>query len=612
MQGDFNHLPKTRINRESLRETLRLFRYIAPYRRRFFLGLACLAVSSIMGLSFPLLAGGLIDAALHPDGATLPALGTLSLNTLALVLVVTITLQALGSFGSALSFSRAGQSALADLRAETYGRLIALPMTFFAQRRVGELTSRVSADIAQIEEAFIWAVPQLVRQSLMLAGGITLIAMTSGQLTLVMLSTLPLLIAAAVTFGRRLRRLARETQDRLAETGTIVEETLQGIASVKAFANEVFELGRYQHANAAVLTAAYRTARWRGGFVALMVATLFGGIVIVLWFGARLLQAGEITPGELTRFVLYTTFVAGAMGQAAELFSQVQKTVGATERVRELLREPTELTPGSTAPTPGRPAPAAAARLRGSVVFDRVTFRYPARPEIAVLQDIALSAEPGEVIALVGPSGAGKSTLTALLLRFYEPEQGRVLIDGRDARDYDLHTLRGQMALVPQDVLLFGGSIAENIRYGKPGATDAEIREAARQANAAEFIDRFPEGYATIVGDRGIKLSGGQRQRIAVARAILKNPAILILDEATSSLDSESERLVHEALQTLMRGRTTFVIAHRLATIRDADRIAVIDQGRVVETGTHAELNAIPDGLYRRLSALQFQGYAKA
>lgn len=609
MQEDLDRLPKTKISRESLRETLRLFRYIAPYRRRFYVGLACLALGSVTGLSFPLLAGGLIDAALHPGGATLPVFGALSLNVIALVLVATITLQALGSFGSALSFSRAGQSALADLRAETYGRLIALPMTFFAQRRVGELTSRVSTDIGQIEDALIWALPQLCRQTLMLAGGITLIALTSGQLTLVMLSTLPLLIAAAVTFGRRLRRLARETQDRLAETGTIVEETLQGIASVKAFANEVFELGRYQTANAAVLTAAYRTARWRGGFLALMVATLFGGIVIVLWFGARLLQTGQITPGELTRFVLYTTFVAGAMGQAAELFSQVQKTVGATERVRELLREPTELTPGSV--VPAAPAPGAA-RLRGAVVFDGVTFRYPARPEIAVLQDIALAAQPGEVIALVGPSGAGKSTLTALLLRFYEPEKGRLLIDGRDARDYDLHWLRGQMALVPQDVLLFGGSIAENIRYGKPGATDAEIREAARQANAAEFVDRFPEGYATVVGDRGIKLSGGQRQRIAVARAILKNPAILILDEATSSLDSESERLVHEALETLMRGRTTFVIAHRLATIRGADRIAVIDQGRVVETGTHAELNAIPDGLYRRLAALQFHDIAEA
>ncbi len=607
-RDELDRLPKAKLNRESLGETLRLFRYIAPYRQRFFLGLACLAVVSAMGLCFPLLAGGLIDAALHPGGAVLPGFGLLTLNQVALVLVATISLQAFAGFGSALSFSRVGQSALADLRAETYGRIIGLPMTFFAQRRVGELASRISADIAQIEGALIDALPQLCRHSVMLVGGITLIAFTSGKLTLVMLATLPLLIAAAVVFGRRLRKLARETQDRLADTGTIVEETLQGIASVKAFANEAFELGRYQTANAAVLSAAYRTARWRGGFVAFMLSALFGGIVIVLWFGARLLQSGQITAGELTRFVLYTTFIAGAMGHAAELFSQVQKTVGATQRVRELLREPTELTVDSASAA----KPATLTRLHGAVAFTGVSFRYPSRPETVVLRDITLAAAPGEVIALVGPSGAGKSTLTALLLRFYDPENGRVLIDGRDARDYDLHGLRSQMALVPQDVLLFGGSVAENIRYGKPGASDAEIREAARLANAAEFIERFPEGYATIVGDRGIKLSGGQRQRVAIARAILKNPAILILDEATSSLDSESERLVQSALDVLMRGRTTFVVAHRLATIRGANRIAVIDDGRVVELGTHDELNALPDGLYRRLSALQFHGHSAA
>jgi ATP-binding cassette subfamily B protein len=336
---------------------------------------------------------------------------------------------------------------------------------------------------------------------------------------------------------------------------------------------------------------------------------LFGGVAIVLWFGAGMLQRGAITPGELTRFVLYSTFVAGAMGQSAELFSQIQKTIGATQRVRELLREPTEADRNAprAAATPGAPTGAGLpTRLRGEVGFEDVSFSYPARPEVAVLRGLSLAARPGERIALVGPSGAGKSTLTALLLRFYEPESGRLMIDGREARDYPLDWLRGQMAIVPQDVMLFGGTIAENIGYGRPGADEAAIHEAARLANADVFIRAFPEGYATVVGDRGLKLSGGQRQRVAIARAILKNPAILILDEATSSLDSESERLVQIALDRLMQGRTTFIIAHRLATVRNADQIAVIEAGRVVEFGTHDELSARPAGLYRRLSELQF------
>ncbi len=601
---DQENLPKAPITRESLRQTFALARYVRPYRTRFASGLATLFLSAALGLAFPLLAGSLIDAAMHPGGAPLPWLGAPTLNQVAVLLAISVACQALASFNSALAFNRVGQSALADLRRDCYGRLISLPMGFFARRRVGELTSRITTDVAQIEGALIDALPQLCRQSVFLIGGITMIALTSGRLTAVMLGTLPLLIAAAVFFGRRLRVYSRETQDQLAATNTIVEETLQAIASVKAFANEAFELGRYDRANSRVLAAALSAAWWRAVFVAFFIVALFGGIVIVLWFGAGLLQSGGITPGELTRFVLYTTFVAGAMGQSAELFSQIQKTVGATQRVRELLREPTEEA-ALAAPTATASAPLPA-RLRGEVGFDAVEFRYPSRPDVTVLHGVTLAARAGERIALVGPSGAGKSTLTALLLRFYAPDSGRLLIDGRDARDYPLAWLRGQMAIVPQDVLLFGGTIAENIVYGRPGADDAAVREAARQANAHDFIAAFPDGYATLVGDRGIQLSGGQRQRIAIARAILKNPAILILDEATSSLDSESERLVQIALERLMQGRTTFIVAHRLATIRTVDRIAVLDAGRIVELGTHAELSAKPDGLYRRFSALQF------
>jgi len=598
-----DRLPKAPLNRESVREMLAFARYVVPYRRRFFAGLATLFFSAACGLLFPLLAGSLIDAAMRPGGAILPLVGAMSLNRLALVLLCSVSLQALASFNSSLAFNRVGQSALADLRNDTYKRLIAMPMAFFGSRRVGELTSRVSTDIAQLEGALIDALPQMCRQTVFLLGGVTMIAVTSGKLTLVMLLTLPVLIAAAIFFGRRLRRFSRETQDRLAETNTIVEETFQAIASVKAFANEDFELKRYGVANSRVLGAAFNTARWRAVFVAFFIIALFGGIVIVLWFGAGQLQAGEITAGELTRFVLYTTFVAGAMGQSAELFSQVQKTVGASQRVRELLREPVEEGFDSTVSPPMSDLPA---RLKGEVAFESVSFRYPSRPEVPVLREICLTARAGERVALVGPSGAGKSTLTALLLRFYDPESGRVVIDGRDSRGYPLRWLRGQMAIVPQDVLLFGGTIAENIVYGRPGSDEAAIREAAKLANADDFIRAFPEGYSTLVGDRGIKLSGGQRQRIAIARAILKNPAILILDEATNSLDSESEQLVQLALDRLMQGRTSFIIAHRLATVRNADKIAVIEGGRVVEVGTHDELNARAEGLYRRLSSLQF------
>ncbi len=320
--------------------------------------------------------------------------------------------------------------------------------------------------------------------------------------------------------------------------------------------------------------------------------------MLVLWYGSRLVVSGDLTTGQLTSFMIYTLFVAGAMGSFAELYSQLQRTLGATHRVRELLAEQPEAVPLAD-------AGGSAKRLRGDIVFEGVSFRYPSRPEIAVLRDVSLTAEPGQRVALVGPSGAGKSTIVSLLMRFYEPEQGRILIDGREAREYGLHELRGQMAIVPQDVLLFGGSIAENIAYGRPGAGEADIIEAARQANADEFICSFPDGYQTRVGERGVQLSGGQRQRVAIARAILRDPAILILDEATSSLDSASESLVLQALERLMQGRTSLIIAHRLSTVRGADRIVVIKDGCTVESGTHAELLQRDDGVYRTLSQLQ-------
>ena len=591
-------LPKAKLDRESLRQVLELFRYLRPYRGRFSAAMAALFASSLLSLSFPYLAGSIIDAAVrHNQGGSLAGV-----DRTALLLMGILAVQAGFSYFHALSFATVGQRSLVDLRRDTYARLISLPMTFFAERRVGELASRLSADLIQIEDTLITILPQFLRQSTLLIGGIALIAATSLKLTGIMLVSLPVLTVVAVVFGRKTRKIAREAQDRLADTATIVEETLQGIVNVKAFANEGYELTRYHDGLGKFLSATLRGARLRAGFIAFIIFALFGSIVLVLWSGARLLQQGEITFGDLTRFILYTTFVAGAMGQFAELYSQLQKAIGATQRVRELLRETGEVE-ACLGPTP----PSTLPRLRGDVVFEQVHFTYPSRQGVEVLHGINLAATSGQRIALVGPSGAGKSTLISLLLRLYDPSAGRLLIDSRDARDYRLTELRGQMSMVPQEVLLFGGSIAENIAYGKPGASSEEIEQAARQANAHDFVQAFPQGYATLVGDRGIKLSGGQRQRVAIARAILKNPAILILDEATSSLDSESERLIQEALETLMRGRTSFIIAHRLATVRHVDRIIVIADGRVVESGTHEELQTIEDGVYRRLAALQFR-----
>ena len=593
-------LPKARLDRESFRQTLQLFRYLRPYKRRFIAAMTAMFLSSLMSLAFPYFAGSIVDAALLKNNSG--SGGLTRLDETALFLLGILALQAGFSFYQSLSFASVGQRGLVDLRRDTYARLITLPMSFFAQRRVGELASRLSADLTQIEDSLIVIVPLFLRQTILLVGGIALIAATSLKLTAMMLVSLPALTVVAVVFGRKTRKLSREAQDRLADTATVVEETLQGIINVKSFANEGYELRRYQDGLKRFLEIALRGARVRALFIAFIIFALFGSIVLVLWSGARLLQQGDITFGHLTRFILYTTFVAGAMGQFAELYSQIQKTVGATQRVRELLREKGEVQiPLDSTPSIAIP------RLKGGVAFENVHFTYPARPEMEILHGISLSAAPGKKVALVGPSGAGKSTIISLLLRLYDPSEGRVLIDGRDAREYPLASLRGQMAMVPQEVLLLGGSIADNIAYGKPGSSREEIETAAFKANAHEFIKSFPQGYETLVGDRGIKLSGGQRQRIAIARAILKDPAILILDEATSSLDSESERLIQDALEALMRNRTSFMIAHRLATIRNADSIIVINDGRVAESGTHEELQSIENGVYRRLSALQFQ-----
>ena len=414
-----------------------------------------------------------------------------------------------------------------------------------------------------------------------------------------MLAVVPIIAILAVVFGMRIRKMARKAQDQLAESGTIVQETFQGIAVVKAFTNEFYEIGRYVKSVYAVVNTAISNARYRGAFVSFMIFSVFGAIAFVMWYGAKMIQSGELTMGSLTMFVIFSMFVGGTFAGFADMFSQLQKTLGATESIREILRGEGETVTLQQSPIQPQH------RLHGNVRFEHVAFNYPGRPDVQVLKDISITATNGQQIAIVGPSGAGKSTITSLLMRFYAPNHGKIYFDDQPADNFPLTQLRMQMAFVPQDILLFGGTIKENIAYGKPGATDEEIINAAFKAHAHEFISNFPEKYETIVGERGIKLSGGQRQRIAIARAILKDPAILVLDEATSSLDSESEQLVQDALDNLMKGRTSFVIAHRLSTIRGADKIVVIEKGMVIETGSHQQLMN-QNGLYRKLNEMQF------
>jgi ATP-binding cassette subfamily B protein len=576
--------PKVKVTRESLGQMLSLYRYLKPYSRRLGMGVFLLVISTLLGLFFPKLISQLLDSKTSGE----------SLHTAELIVVI-LLVQGIMSFFQSFLFNTFGEYGLSNLRQSLFGHLVEMPMTFFSQRQVGELSSRIFADLTQLQDAFIMAVPQLMRQSIIMIGSMGMMAYMSPRLTGVMLACFPPTIVGAILIGRLVGKRSRVTQDELALAANVVTEAFQGIANVKAFCNEVFEQKRYESRLAEFLKSVRQGAKARAALVAFIIFAIFTAITIVLWYGTLLLVEGRMSHGELFGFALYTVFVGGSIGSFADLYSNLQRSIGATQRVRELLGEPAE-----ALDTVKREA-----RFRGEVIFDRVNFFYPSRPEAEVLRGLSFSVAPGRVVALVGPSGAGKSTIASLLLRFYDPQQGRILFDGKAASEYGLHELRSQMALVPQEVLLFGGSISENIAYGKPGATQAEIEAAARRANAHDFIAQFPEGYGTLVGERGVKVSGGQRQRIAIARALLKDPSILILDEATSALDAESERLVQQALEELMKGRTCFVIAHRLSTIRNADLILMLRDGAVRESGSHDELMLVPDGAYRRMVDLQ-------
>ncbi len=586
-----------KLSKAALRKFFRVFRYMRAQRGLFALGMGCLLLTSLLSAAFPWLIGKLIDAKASTTFWQAPLYDMGNVHSILKLLLLVFAAQAFFGFWRIWTFGSVTENALTQLRSDTYAHLLKLPMDFFSRRRVGELNSRISADVALLQDTFTTVLAEFLRQSVVISVCIAALAYLSPELMATMLATLPVVMLVAVFFGRFIRKLGKQVQDRIAESNVIVDETLQGIQSVKAFSNEGFESRRYGTAVRDARRLALTALRWRGGFVSFIIFCMFGVVVFVVYRAALLKDAGVMSMGEITSFVAFSIMIGASIAGIPEQVTSLLKAVGATERLMDLhdeVGEPVHLGP--------KGAPLA---LKGSIAFKQVDFHYASRPDLPVLRGVSFSVEPGQRIALVGPSGAGKSTIASLVLRFYDPVQGSVLVDGKDAREYPLTALRDRMAIVPQEVLLFGGTILENIAYGKPGANQAAIEEAAHKANAHEFISRFPQDYSTVVGERGVQLSGGQRQRIAIARAVLKDPAILILDEATSALDSESERLVQEALDELMKGRTSVVIAHRLSTIRHADKILVLDKGTVVESGTHDELIANSAGLYSSLNRLQ-------
>jgi ABC-type multidrug transport system fused ATPase/permease subunit len=542
-------------------------------------------------MAFLFLVGKLVDAAQGKEDFFLKGIDQIALAMLILLLSTSLV-----SFTRTLLVAKVSERSIADIRKELYQRIIALPMTFFEENRVGDLTSRITTDVTQLQEMVSWTLIELLRQVLILFVGIGIILWLTPKLALVMIASFPITIIIALVLGRLVKKLSRKTQDAVAEANTVAEETFQAIQAVKAYTNEWLEAGRYRKSIDLSVDHALKAAWYRAGLIFFIIAGIFGGILLVLWFGAKMIESGQLSPGELTTFALLTAFIGGAVGTLGDLYARLQRTVGASERIIEILDEKEEILLDETVP---------ALELDGSVAFDRVAFHYPTRKDVGVLKNISFNMAPGKRFALVGPSGAGKSTIIRLLMRYFDPVSGEIMVDGKAIQGYDIRAYRRQIGIVPQEVILFGGSIKENIAYGNPKASEVEIIDAAKQANAWEFMERFPEGRETMVGERGVQLSGGQKQRVAIARAILKDPTILILDEATSSLDSESEKLVQEALDGLMQNRTTIMIAHRLSTVRQADQILVIQDGVIIESGTHEALSQ-SEGLYQNLLELQF------
>ncbi len=578
-----------KVNKESLSNAMKIFRFVVPYKWTFILGMVFLLFSNMTTLSFPLLIGEMTKV--------IEGKSKYQINEVTVFFFGVLIIQAILSFFRIYTFAQVSEKAMRDVRQTLYAKIITLPIFHFEKRRVGELMSRITSDITQLQDVLSITLAEFFRQIFTLVAGVALITYLSWKLTLFMLATFPVLVISAIVFGKFIRKISKKAQDELANTNIIVEETFQSIQAVKAFTNEQFEVNRYTKSLNKVLQEALKAATLRGGFVSFIIFALFGGIVGVVWFGARLVAQGDLILADLLTFIFYTAFIGGSVGGLGDIYAQLQKTIGASDRILEILQDPSEMDVTDNSKSE--------AIDFGKIEIQDVHFSYPSRPSVEILKGISITIEPGQKVAIVGTSGTGKSTLAQLMMRFYQPNAGAILMGGQNIQDLDVLAWRKMVAVVPQEVLLFGGSIRENIAYGKPDATEEEIYQAAELAYAKEFIEAFPEKWDTLVGERGVKLSGGQRQRIAIARAILKNPHLLLLDEATSALDSESEKWVQSALEELMKNRTSLIIAHRLSTIRSADQILVMEHGKIVEVGTHEILMAKKQGIYQKMVKLQ-------
>lgn len=591
---------RIKLSKESVQKAKRIFSYMRPYRGQFMIGWVFLFFSSFIGLLFPLFLGQLLGGETEQKSSMEGLFQKMSIenvNTFALALFIMFALQSLFSFFRVVLFTNVTENTLRDIRKDAFQRLIYMPMDFFNKNKVGELTSRISSDIIQIQETLRTTIAEFFRQFIIIIGGVAFLAYISPKLALIMLGTLPVIIIIAVVFGKFIKKLSKAAQDEAASSNVIIEESLMGISNVKSFTNESFMLNKYIKTINSIRALNIKSGLWRGVFISFIIFAMFGAIVFIIWQGLLMTQGvnPELARGDFFSFVMFTVMMGASFGSLPDMYANIQKAIGATENLMNIIETESEKEThlGKLKPV-----------ITGKVKFQSVNFSYPQRSDISVLNNIQFEVNENQTIALVGASGAGKSTIASLLLDYYPLTDGKILFDGESVSDIETNYLRSHIAIVPQEVILFAGSIRENILFGNINASDEEVLDAAKKANAFEFIDSFPEKMETEVGDRGIQLSGGQKQRIAIARAILKDPKILILDEATSALDSESERLVQDALNTLMKGRTSFVIAHRLSTIKKADNIFVLEKGSIKETGKHEELIQL-NGIYANLVKLQ-------